>query len=79
MSVWGYGIWVICRCRIALLGIYWERVEELGRWAVATVQWRLRKVQQLQYQSTWDHSRVRPRSQEEVASYRTVRESNSRE
>ena len=55
------------RCRIALLGIYWERVEELGRWVVATVQWRLRKVQQLQYKGTWDQGRVRHRAQEEGA------------
>ena len=32
MSVWE------TRCRVALLGVYWDRVEELGRWAVATVQ-----------------------------------------
>ena len=61
MSIWEG------RCRAALLGIYCERVEEMGRWAVATVQWRLRKVIQLRYQSTWDQGKVRHRSQEEGA------------
>ena len=61
MSIWEG------RCRTALLGIYWERVEELGRWAGATVQCRLGKVLHLRYQLTWDQSLVRLRSQEEGA------------
>ena len=26
------------RCRVALLGVYWERIDETSRWAVAMVQ-----------------------------------------
>ena len=61
MSIWEG------RCRTALLGIYWERAEELGRWAVATVQWRVRQVLQLRYQLLWDQGLVRHRAQEEGA------------
>ena len=52
MTVWE------ARCRAALLGIYWGRAEELGRWAVATVQWRLRKVQQQRYLGIGDQGKV---------------------
>ena len=64
MSIWEG------RCRTALLGIYWERAEELDRWAVATVQWRLRQVLQLRYQLLWDQGLVRHRAQEEGAKIR---------
>ena len=55
------------RCRVALLQVYWERVEELGRWAVGTMEWRLNKVllrqQQWNWERGWQHFRV----QEEAA------------
>ena len=44
------------RVRTSLLSIYWE-AEEIDRWAVATVQWRVRKVLQLRYQILWDGTR----------------------
>ena len=53
------------RVRDSLLGIYWEMAEEIDRWAVATQQWKVRKVQQLRYQVLWDQGRVRYRAQEE--------------
>ena len=61
MSIWEG------RCRTALLGIYWERAEELDRWAVATVQWRFMRELQLRYQLLWDQGLVRHRAQEEGA------------
>ena len=60
-TIWGG------RVRTSLLGIYWERAEEMDRWAVAALQWRVRKVQQLHYQILWDQGRVRYRAQEEGA------------
>ena len=39
----------------------------MDRWAVATVQWRVRKVLQLQYQILRDQGRVQHRAQEEGA------------
>ena len=58
------------RCRVALLQVYWERVEELGRWAVGTMQWRLNKVLLRQHQWNWDRGWPQFRAQEEAASKR---------
>ena len=55
------------RCRVALLQVYWERVEELGRWAVGTMQWRLNKVLLQQHQWNWDRGWLQFRAQEEAA------------
>ena len=61
----GMYIWET-RCR-ALLQVYWERVEELRRWALATVQWRLNKVLLRQHQWNWDRGWLQFRAQEEAA------------
>ena len=41
-------------CRVALLQVYWERVEEMGRWAVGALQWKPNKVILRPQQWSWD-------------------------
>ena len=54
------------RWRVALLQVYWERVEDLGRWAVGIVQWRLNKVILQQHQWNWDRGCLQFQAQEEA-------------
>ena len=55
------------RCRVALLQVYWERVEEMGRWAVGALQWKLNKVILRQHQWNWDRGWLQFWAQEEAA------------
>ena len=55
------------RCRKAMLQVYWDRVEELGRSALDTLQWKLHKRIFLQHQLNWDRGWLPYRAQEEAA------------
>ena len=55
------------RCRVALLQVYWEQVEEMGRWTVGMMQWRLNKMIFRQPQWNWDRGWLQLRAREEAA------------
>ena len=42
------------------IGVYWDRVEETGRWAIDTLQWKLNKRILLQHQLNWDWGWLQP-------------------
>ena len=48
MSIWG------TRCRKGMVYVYWDRIEEMGRWVMGTLQWKLHKRILLQHPSNWD-------------------------
>ena len=50
-----------------MLQVYWDRVEELGRSALDTLQWKLHKRIFLQHQLNWDRGWLPYRAQEEAA------------
>ena len=52
---------------MALLQVYWEQVEEMGRWAVGAMQWRPFKIVFWQPQWNWDRGWRPFRAQEEAA------------
>ena len=54
------------RCRKAMLPVYWDRVEQVGRWAIDTLQWKLNKRILLQHQSNWNRGWLPHRAQEEA-------------
>ena len=55
------------RCWVALLQVYWERVEEGGRRAVGVMQWRPNKIVLRQHQRNWDRGWLQFRAQEGAA------------
>ena len=55
------------RCRGALLQVCWERVAEMGRWAVGAMQRMLNKTIPRQHQWNWDRGWLQFRAQEEAA------------
>ena len=50
-----------------MLQVYWDRVEEMGRWSIGTLQWRLNRRILLQHQSNWDRGWLQFRAQGEAA------------
>ena len=55
------------RCRVALLQVYRERVEHMGRWTVNAVHWKLNIIALRRHQWTWDWGWLQFRAQGEAA------------